>query len=396
VTYADLDSSGRWLALRSDDKNVRVWSRGALRQPQLSLSGATSKGPSSNQTLTHSSLETSGANYGLNRSDEERLDVYRMNPETRQRMHVSTLQNVEKAREAMTGYSFSPDGSRIAVTYGSFSSRPDNNAPSVAVLFDTATGRMIGQPLHHDDDVFSPCYAPNGKWFVTVSDDRTVRRWDGQSGALIGEPIRLPFKQRFAQVSPNSDLIITGSGHMIDATRWRVIKKLSTEILFRHAFFSPDGLWLATVSGCYRNEKGGGAGFVELNQWDLQNAVQIADSIEVPADRVAKVDWVGDQVDEVRWLDQGHGVVMGPNLLWQCIPPCAVESILPFLQECRPLILGETGEQTINNNCSLDALNLKRLFPQGRMPQNECAYDWAERVLKRSGNALQNSERLPP
>jgi Tol biopolymer transport system component len=133
------------------------------------LSGAASKDPSSNQTVTDSSLGTSGANYELTENDEERLDVYRINPEIKQRMHVSTLQKVEEAQEAMTGYSFSPDGSRIAVTYGSKSDRSDNNVPSVAVLFDTATGRMIGRPLHHDDDVFSPCYAPNGKWFVTVS-----------------------------------------------------------------------------------------------------------------------------------------------------------------------------------------------------------------------------------
>jgi hypothetical protein len=298
----------------------------------------------------------------------------------------------------MTGHSFSPDGSRIAVTYGSWSDRPDNNAPSVAVLFDTATGRRIGESLRHDDDVFSPCYAPNGKWFLTVSDDRTVRRWDGQTGTPIGEPIRLPLRQRFAQVSPNSQLIVTGSGHMIDASRWRVIKKLRPDaVLFRHAFFSPDGVWLATVSDRWsQNDEGGGAYLVELRQWDVQNAVQIADSIDVPADKVTEIDSLGDQVDGVRWLDQGRSIALGPNLTWQCTLPCAVESILPFLRECRPLILGETGEQTINHNCSLDALNLEHSFPNGRMPENECAYDLAERVLIRSHNGSQNPKKSLP
>ncbi|SRR6266481_755007 len=392
VTYADLDSSGRWLALWSDDKNVRVWSRGALRQRQLSLSGAASKDPSSNQTVTDSSLGTSGANYELTENDEERLDVYRMNPEIKQRMHVSTLQKVEEAQEAMTGYSFSPDGSRIAVTYGSKSDRSDNNVPSVAVLFDTATGRMIGQPLHHDDDVFSPCYAPNGKWFVTVSDDRTVRRWDGQTGAPIGEPLRLPYPQRFAQVSPNSELVITGRGDVIDAAKWQVIKELAPRPVrvFARSFFSPDGLWLATISETWEPTDESPS-FIELSQWDLQNAVRISGPIEVSLGR--KLPETGYPAS---WLESGRSMVIGPDLAWQCSLPCAAESILPFLRACRPLILGETGEQTVNNNCSLESVNLKSFFPQGRTKQNQTAYDLAERVLKRSGNGLQNSERLSP
>jgi WD40 repeat protein len=392
VTSAGLDPSGRWLALQSDDKNVRIWSRGALRQRPLSLSGAAPKDPSSNQTVTDSSHGTSGANYELTENDEERLDIYRMNPETKQRMHVSTLQKIEEAQEAMTGHSFSPDGSRIAVTYGSLSDRPDNNAPSVAVLFDTATGRMIGHPLHHDDDVFSPCYSPNGKWFVTVSDDRTVRRWDGQSGAPIGEPLRLPFPQRFAQVSPDSELIITGTADVIDAAKWQVIKKLAPPPVrvFARSFFSPDGLWLATISEAWEPTDESPS-FIEVSQWDLQNAVLISGPIEVSLGR--KLPETGYPAS---WLGSGRSLVIGPDLAWQCTLPCAVESILPFLRACRPLILGETGEQTVNNNCSLESMNLKSFFSQGRTMQNQTAYDLAERVLKRSGTGLQNSERLSP
>ena len=135
------------------------------------------------------------------------------------------------------------------MTYGDFAGRPDNNYPSVAVLYDTATGRMIGEPLQHDGKVFSPCYSPDGNWFITISDDRTVRRWDGQTGAPIGEPIRLPSPRRFAKVSPDANLIVTSGGYIIDVGSWQVIKELTPKPWeMASALFSPDGSWLATTA----------------------------------------------------------------------------------------------------------------------------------------------------
>jgi len=393
VTDAHFDPAGMWFALSSDDKDVRVWSRAALTERPVSLSTIASKNSSSNQIKTDKSLQDSDAKCDLsNLEDTEQLEVYRTDPKNGQRMHVSTLQKIDGIEEAMTGYAFSPDCSRVVVSYGNMSSRPDANLPSAAVLFDAASGAMIGKPLHHDDDVFSPSYAPNGRWFITVSDDRTVRQWDGQSGAPIGEPLRLPSSQRFAQVSPNSTFIVTGTGQIIDVAKWQAIKKLapSPVWVFAHAFFSPDGSWLATISENWE-PTGESPSFVELNQWDLQNAVRISDPIEVS---------LGRQLPQTgyaaNWLEPGRRVLIASDLAWQCTLPCTVESILPFLHACRPLILGETGEQTINNNCSLESINLNSFFPQGRTKENQAAYDLAERVLKRSGNALHHSDRLSP
>src|SRR5205807_2171257 len=129
--------------------------------------------------------------------ESNRFEICRIDPKTNQCTPLSTLQRPAETTQSMTGYSFSPDGARVALTFGSTSSRPDNNAPSIAALYETATGRIIGKPLQHDGNVFSPCYSPDGKWFITISDDRTVRRWDGQTGAPMGEPIRLPRPSRF-------------------------------------------------------------------------------------------------------------------------------------------------------------------------------------------------------
>lgn len=377
VTAADLDSSGKWLVVSSNDKNVRVWARATLRQ-QRPLSLSKPESTAQTETDRYQVLSRTNANpsYQLN-VNEDLLngDICRVDPKTSQCTYLSSLQMPGEAKENVTGYSFSPDGTRVAVTYGDFGGRPDNNYPSVAVLYDTATGRMIGKPLQHDGKVFSPCYSPDGKWFITISDDRTVRRWDGQTGAPMGKPIRLPVRRRFAKVSPDGKLIVTSGGYIIDVGNWQVIKELTPKPWeMASAFFSPDGSWLATTSAGEESRYESATGYViVLNQWDLQNAVQIVDSIKLAN--------TGPIEGPTRWLEPGRSVAVGQNLVWQCTMPCSVESILPFLQACRPLILGEAGEQIINPNCSLDSVNLTSFFHEGRTEQNQAAYDFAERVL---------------
>ena len=366
---ADFDSSGKWLAISSNDKNVRVWTRAALRQQPLSLSKPQSIAqPETDSYQVKISRTNTNLGYQLNGTYlGDVFEICRVAPKTSQCDHLSRLQTPEEAKDAVTGYSFSPDGTRVAVTYGSWSGRPDMSLPSVAILYDTANGRMIGRPLQHDDKVFSPCYSPDGKWFITTSDDRTIRRWDGETGAPIGKPIYLPRPRRFAQVSPDGNLIITSAG-IIDVRRWQVIKELSPEPeSLANALVSPDGSWLATTSWP--------TDLIALNQWDLQNAVQIVAPIYIVPT---------EEEPLARWLEPGRRVSVGQNVVWQCTMPCSVESILPFLQASRPLILGETGEQIINPSCSLESVNLENFFPQGRTEQNQTAYDFAERVLSRS------------
>jgi WD40 repeat protein len=401
VSDANLDSSGKWLAISSDDKDVRVWARAALQQRPLSLS----KSQSTNQAkadIDQSLLSKTNTNtdYQLNVTEDREkgnhFDICRVDPKTSQCTYLSSLQTPESVLQLLreeakevTGYSFSPDGARVAVTYGIWSTRPDQNLPSVAVLYDTATGRVIGKPLQHDDDVFSPCYSPDGKWFITICDDRTVRRWDGHTGASMGAPIRVPNQRRIAQVSPNGNLVVTGGGDIIDAGSWQVIKELTPEPTeLTNAFFSPDGSWLATTSILFKSDDLATGYLMSLNQWDLQNAVQIAESI--------KITLTEGENSETRWLEPGRSVAVGTDVVWQCIMPCSIESILPFLQACRPLILGEEGEQIINPNCSLDSVNLKSFFPEGRTEQNQAAYDFAERVLTRGLSGAQNTTESPP
>ena len=194
VGGAALDQGDNWLAIWSDDKNVRIWSRPAFRNKPLCLSGDLPEisHESTNVDPSHPDEDQDSPywlQYGKDGQAREQRGEYapvevcrRTDPNAKQAVCIP-LQKVEEGQEVggtghnITGHSFSPDGLRVAVSYGSYSSRPDNNEPSVAALFDTRTGRIVGAPLRHDNSVFSPCYAPNGKWFLTLSGD--LRYADG-------------------------------------------------------------------------------------------------------------------------------------------------------------------------------------------------------------------------
>ena len=51
------------------------------------------------------------------------------------------------------------------------------SADKTARLWDAATGKSIGGPMKHDDDVVSARFSPNDRWVVTASWD-TARVWD--------------------------------------------------------------------------------------------------------------------------------------------------------------------------------------------------------------------------
>ncbi len=359
---ARFDDTGRWLAVASADNQVRVWSRAALDQPALSLRSV----PDKPAAPGGYELETGEV------GDETVVGtIFRRDPKTGQRVKVADLQPPLEVEQPITGHDFSPDGRRVAVSYGSQSDRPDNNAPSVAVVYDTANGRPVGVPLHHDDDVFSPCFGPDGTWLVTASDDRTVRRWNAETGAPMGEPIRLTTRVRFVKVSPAGDLLVTGNGYLIDAAAWHVLRQLTPDPDgIGGAFFDPSGLWLATVSNeYYKTGDGEDINYTALNQWELATGFRFAEPIEAT------------HHTGFRWGKPGQNLLSG-DLDWQCVFPCPVPTILPLLQACRPLYLDEAGNRASNPKCSRRQLKVEQFFPAGQPNRDAEAYDLAERVLR--------------
>ena len=57
-------------------------------------------------------------------------------------------------------------------------------------IWDAETGAVIGEPLHgHAGPVWSVAYSPDGRHIISGSDDKTIRIWDAGTGAAIGNPL---------------------------------------------------------------------------------------------------------------------------------------------------------------------------------------------------------------
>ena len=97
-------------------------------------------------------------------------------------------------------------------------------------LWDTATGKAIGQPLKgHEDRVTSVAFSPDGLRIVSGSFDNTLRLWDAATGQALGSPLKI--HDNFVTIacvafSPNGRHIVSGSGetvHLWDANTGNAI-----------------------------------------------------------------------------------------------------------------------------------------------------------------------------
>ena len=61
---------------------------------------------------------------------------------------------------------------------------------NTAQLWDARTGRRIGEPLRHDDEVRGAVFSQNENQILTWSDDKTARLWDARTGRQTGRALR--------------------------------------------------------------------------------------------------------------------------------------------------------------------------------------------------------------
>ncbi|MCX6878946.1 MAG: hypothetical protein NTW21_34820, partial [Verrucomicrobia bacterium] len=60
---------------------------------------------------------------------------------------------------------FSPDGTRVVTA----------SDDKTARVWDAASGKTVGEPMRHEDDIHSASFSPDGMRVVTASWDKTAR-----------------------------------------------------------------------------------------------------------------------------------------------------------------------------------------------------------------------------
>ncbi|HID68657.1 MAG TPA: WD40 repeat domain-containing protein [Roseibacterium sp.] len=142
------------------------------------------------------------------RKAEWQTDLSKLRPALRN-LSQAAAQNKEVLRIAspdgsVTAVAFSPDGQRIV----------SGSEDGTLRLWDAQTGAPIGEPLRgHESFVASVAISPDGQRVVSGSWDNTLRLWDAQTGALIGEPLRgHEGVVTSVAFSPDGQRIVSGSG----------------------------------------------------------------------------------------------------------------------------------------------------------------------------------------
>ena len=98
---------------------------------------------------------------------------------------------------------YSPNGARVVTGSGDKTIR----------IWDPESGAIVGEPLTgHNEGVTSVAYSPDGRHIISGSDDSTIRTWDAETGAPVGDPLEGHIDWvRSVAYSPDGRHIISGS-----------------------------------------------------------------------------------------------------------------------------------------------------------------------------------------
>ena len=136
---------------------------------------------------------------------------------------------------------FRPDGSRFAVGRG-FPDRRDESAG--VYLFETATGRPIGERMPHRLGVSFVAYRPDGRVLISGDYEGQTRLWD-DGGRPIGEPSRGEERIVGATFSPDGAIALqrslAGTIRLLDAMTGRQLGATIEYPGMGWADFDPEG-----------------------------------------------------------------------------------------------------------------------------------------------------------
>jgi WD40 repeat protein/predicted Ser/Thr protein kinase len=146
----------------------------------------------------------------------------------------------------------SPDGSRVAC----------GGDDCVVPVWDTRTGKNLGECRGHRTKVLSITFRPDGSRLLTASHDGTVRQWDARNGDEIESPYDRHTAEVFAAVYSPDGQRVASAGADRTVRIWRADGRQDQALLGGHTgavaalAFSADGRRLASASYDQLNSPG--------------------------------------------------------------------------------------------------------------------------------------------
>ena len=154
---------------------------------------------------------------------------------------VSTYKNSRISESQSTVFSFSPDGKYYAIIDGRSVNIYENN-----------TGKQIGKPLVHENDVNFFEFSPDGRNILTISSIGTICLWDVKIGNVI---MKKEYDNivKFATFSQDGNYFIVTLPYVFIAdicktSSGETIIKLKHGETVRSALYSPIGRYVSTVT----------------------------------------------------------------------------------------------------------------------------------------------------
>lgn len=154
-----------------------------------------------------------------------------------------------------TSVAFSPDGQQLVVGLGHTDFKKSKGAVQ---RLEAATGAVIGELWKHPDSVNAVVYSRDGKYLFTGCFDKLVRRFDAESGTVIGTPIVTTGRVSSMALSPSGSELAVGRAEaewssppsdviFIDVGQWQELPlRLKHPAGMKSLAYHPSGKFLAT------------------------------------------------------------------------------------------------------------------------------------------------------
>lgn len=151
------------------------------------------------------------------------------------------------AESTITAFEFSDRGDRLILAGA-------KRAGSTISSLDTATGDLIGSPIHVSNYLRDIAVSPDGQYVASTADDKQVRLWSLNSGEPVATPLWLDMQEptrRFVSFSPRGTVVAASNENErvviagLDLVRLSELGDVDPAVRPR---FSPGEEWLLTAS----------------------------------------------------------------------------------------------------------------------------------------------------